>query len=454
MTDGAQNHYDVLGLDRTATTEDVRSAYRLRSHMFHPDKYETYPEPLRGQLKAEAAKEFKKLTAAYEVLRDPAKRAAHDRQLNTVYGYAARPSPARPARARRAPARATVREVQPEEEQAARPKRAPRRPAAEAEPPRPRERDPLLVVRPDRLDFGTLAINTTKQMPIKIANAGGRTLFGEISSNRAWLSVNRRSFISSSALLFVSVDTTGLRPGEEYSGTLAVTTLNGGDQAVPVVMRVSGRPEPILAGAPSLLDFGVSQPGGRKARTIKLTNAGTGTLIGSVAVRGEWLAVSENRFRGNAVSFEVIASAGGLPPGEHQGELLIFSNGGQATIQVLIEIPKGASGNAIVTEPPQEDEFNVQAAHAPHGPPKFKVDEREPASGEGERQAAGGGMSKEQQRMLLERVMRIEPGTVWERDFLRRIVQMVRAGETLAPGELAKIYELEAQHGPEAPEAR
>src|SRR3712207_6921389 len=56
-----------------------------------------------------------------------------------------------------------------------------------------RERDPLLVVRPDRLDFGTLAVNTTKQLPLRISNAGGRTLFGEISSNRAWLSVNRRS---------------------------------------------------------------------------------------------------------------------------------------------------------------------------------------------------------------------------------------------------------------------
>jgi len=59
-------------------------------------------------------------------------------------------------------------------------------------------------------------------------------------------------------------------------------------------------------------------------------------------------------------------------------------------------------------------------------------------------------VSKEQQRVLLARVMRSEPGTVWERDFLRRIVQLIRSGDALAPGELAKIYELEAQHAPEA----
>src|SRR5436190_4848128 len=335
-TDRTHNHYDVLGLERDASADDVKSAYRLRSHMFHPDKYETYPEPLRSQLKAEAAKEFKKLTAAYDVLRDPAKRAAHDRQLNTIYRPASRPAA---PRARRSPAPATVREAGPENDPP-RPRRTRARPAEAPEPPRPRERDPLLVVRPDRLDFGTLAANTSRQLPLKISNAGGRTLFGEISSNRAWLSVNRRSFISSSALLFVSVDTSGLQPGEEYAGTLVVTTLNGGDQAVPVVMRASGRPEPLLAGVPSLLDFGLSQPGSTKVRTVKVTNAGTGTLIGSVAVRAPWLAVSESRFRGNGVSFEVIANTTRLEPGEHQGEIMVFSNGGQATIQALIEIPQ------------------------------------------------------------------------------------------------------------------
>ena len=54
-----QSHYDVLGLARGATAEEVKNAYRLRSHMFHPDKYENYPEPLRTQLKGVASKEFK-----------------------------------------------------------------------------------------------------------------------------------------------------------------------------------------------------------------------------------------------------------------------------------------------------------------------------------------------------------------------------------------------------------
>ncbi|MBI3974376.1 MAG: J domain-containing protein [Chloroflexi bacterium] len=435
------DYYDTLGLERGATAEEVKNAYRLRSHMFHPDKYENYPEPLRTQLKSEAAKEFKKITTAYDVLRDPAKRAAHDRALNPVGSSmrerrAGGPTPRRAARSGRGASRATA------TEEAPRAARASGRRAAGAAPPRPRERDPLLVVRPEKLDFGTMALGTTKQLPLKIANAGGRTLFGEITSNRAWLSVNRRSFISSSAILFVSIDTSGLRPGEEYAGSLAVTTLNGGDQMVPVVVLVSGQPEPILAGAPSLLDFGVAQPGSTKARTIKLTNAGTGVLIGSVAVKGSWLAVTESRFRGNTASFEVIANTAGLRAGDHQGEVLIFSNGGRAVVQVWIEVPALPPGSTIVGAAPEGREPDGDA------PAGEATDSSGVDAGAGRDEQRSHGqprLSPEEQRTLLQRIVRIEPATVWEGDFLRRIVQLIRAGDRLAPGELAKIYELEAR---------
>jgi hypothetical protein len=432
----AQNQYDVLGLPRGASPEEVKNAYRLRSHMFHPDKYENYQEPLRTQLKGEASKEFKKLTAAYEVLRDPARRAAHDRQLDaagraygTVGGRQRRPA-ARAARPAGTAATETAR---------------PRRTAPS--PPPPRERDPLLVVRPERLDFGTMALGMTKQLPLKISNAGGRTLFGEITSNRSWLSVNRRTFISSAAVVFVTVDTNGLRPGEEYSGNLVVSTLNGGDQVVPVTTRVSGRPEPILTGAPSLLDFGVAQRVGRKARTVKLSNAGTGTLIGSIAVKGGWLAVTESRFKGNDVSFEVIANTSGLPPGEQQGEVVIFSNGGQAVIQVLVEVATQPPGETIVGAPPAEE--SPPPATAPEeddGPPPARGQTPATATA-GDARPAAAAHSPEAQRELLRRIMSIEPETTWEQDFLRRVVQLIRAGERLAPGELAKIYEMEARAG-------
>ena len=169
------NCYEVLGLMRGASVEDIKAAFRLRSHMFHPDKYENYAEPLRTQLMAEAGKEFKKLTAAYEVLRDPARRTAHDRELS------ARDRQAGVASVRAAPARASTRRAASPATSAdgdETPRRTRRAPAPEP-PPVPPERDPQVLVRPDRLDFGILTAGSTGRLALKVQNVGGRTLFGE-----------------------------------------------------------------------------------------------------------------------------------------------------------------------------------------------------------------------------------------------------------------------------------
>jgi hypothetical protein len=97
---------------------------------------------------------------------------------------------------------------------------------------------------------------------------------------------------------------------------------------------------------------------------------------------------------------------------------------------------------AIVTEPPKED--GGQRANGTGGagdqPPEQAADGDPRWEGEG----AAPAEDKVAQEALLRRILLIEPGTVWERDFLRRIANMVRGGQSLAPGELAKIYELEA----------
>lgn len=59
--------YNVLGIDRTATTDDIKRAYRRLAHQHHPDK--------RGG----DEEQFKRINAAYQVLSDPDKRARYDR---------------------------------------------------------------------------------------------------------------------------------------------------------------------------------------------------------------------------------------------------------------------------------------------------------------------------------------------------------------------------------------
>ncbi|HET7586086.1 MAG TPA: molecular chaperone DnaJ [Gemmatimonadaceae bacterium] len=62
--------YDTLGVPRGASDDDIKKAYRKLAMQYHPD---------RNNGSKEAEERFKEITEAYDVLRDPQKRAAYDR---------------------------------------------------------------------------------------------------------------------------------------------------------------------------------------------------------------------------------------------------------------------------------------------------------------------------------------------------------------------------------------
>ena len=62
--------YSVLGVPRGASDDDIKKAYRKLAMQYHPD---------RNNGAKEAEEKFKEITEAYDILRDPQKRAAYDR---------------------------------------------------------------------------------------------------------------------------------------------------------------------------------------------------------------------------------------------------------------------------------------------------------------------------------------------------------------------------------------
>src|SRR5213595_830389 len=64
-----RDYYKILGVERTASEEEIRKAFRKLARQYHPDV---------AKDKTKAEEKFKEINEAYEVLSDPAKRKKYD----------------------------------------------------------------------------------------------------------------------------------------------------------------------------------------------------------------------------------------------------------------------------------------------------------------------------------------------------------------------------------------
>ena len=70
-----RDYYEILGVSRSASNDEIKKSYRKLAMKYHPDKNS-------GDSKSE--KKFKEISQAYEILKDPQKKSAYDQ-----YGHAA-----------------------------------------------------------------------------------------------------------------------------------------------------------------------------------------------------------------------------------------------------------------------------------------------------------------------------------------------------------------------------
>ena len=70
-----RDYYEVIGVSKQASQDEIKSQYRKLALKFHPDRNKS----------PEAADHFKEISEAYAVLSDPKKRQLYDQHLSLIH---------------------------------------------------------------------------------------------------------------------------------------------------------------------------------------------------------------------------------------------------------------------------------------------------------------------------------------------------------------------------------
>lgn len=238
---------------------------------------------------------------------------------------------------------------------------------------------PVLTVNPGSLNFNNISQGNTSTQTLKVGDSGGQPLTWTAQTDGSnWLSIdNTGSTINggTSTTIHVTVDTTSLAAGQNYTATITVNSNGGGPIQVSIQLTVAAPQAPQLCNlSPGQLNFGPLPSSASTTLTLTFSNCGGQPLTwtasgGDPACPQGWLCMDNSGGTlnpGQRTSIQVTVNTGAtLPapggPGSYSATIMFSTNeanGGNESVGVSVTV---LSGQAVSSASPSSLNFLVFA---------------------------------------------------------------------------------------------
>ena len=207
---------------------------------------------------------------------------------------------------------------------------------------------PRLSVAPGSLAFSAVAGGAQPAArTLSVANDGGGSLAFTASDDAPWLSVSPGSGTAPQALT-VTASTAGLAAGTyQATVTVAAPGVTGAPATIPVTLTVAPPAPAALDVSPSSLAFAAAVGGAAPAaKTLSVTNSGSGALTFTASDDAPWLSVTPASGSAPA-TLTVTAAPAGLAAGTYTGAVTVTApgaGGSPRSIPVTFTVSAAPSG--------------------------------------------------------------------------------------------------------------
>lgn len=300
--------YKILQVDPEADPDVIEAAYKRLARKYHPDLNKS----------PDANQRMKEINLAYEVLGDEGSRLEYHEEWRGVYGES----------------HSSRLNLSADWLSGAR---------------------PTVTLSPEEVRFENVQRGQAMQADVTMSLSRRGRFRGEMRPQQAWLKATVVSHRKDAVVIRVTADTSSLRGGVSYEGSVAIQSVLYKTVLIPVRVSVAPEPRPILRVEPNWLEAGVMHRTDAPAvLEMRVCNGGDGHLEGDILVKHGWLSVDKDRFNGDETRIAVTLNPSTLKPGRsYTGKLEVLSTGGLTTVPVKVSI----EAELPDLPPPESDDY-------------------------------------------------------------------------------------------------